>query len=666
MADRGGSSAGAGGARTASAQNARAMAECFPRGFRAREAQASLLAKVEEAARSGYRHILACAPTGIGKSHVAVAFARWHGTSSIITAQKVLQDQYMRDFGFLAVAKGKSNYPCIALCESAGIAHEGGASGGGAAVSDKSATCGHGACTWKYDGEIKHCRYKPKMDEFRVGEDGSVFDPVADGDREAPGKAWAAMAQNGGGSADAGGGQGAGGSDVCYYYRAKYRAMLAEHSLYNYSAYLHFYRFGPDEMRRRCIVADEAHEIEDVLADYAACSIEAGELAAAGAHVPDVPDAGASAASAAAADGAAGAGAGSMEIGPDELLEALKLLAKYHTQSMRETGRGNGAAYQMHAVLAEKYGTIRTELKRNPANVACSARRSSGATSTRARWEGVVLDACILDVSWLARRLFDSPCQLYMSATIHPDVFCPAMGIDRRDCAYIEVDESPFRPENRPVHYTNAVRLNSSSGEADMAAAYSEVVRLLAAHPDEKGIVHTTSIRQCNGVCEAVGSARETIPVYGGGPMERDAALDLHAKSPGPTVLVSPGLWNGVDLIGDLSRFQIVLKAPYPSMADMRTRRMAAVNQLWYKYRAGARLIQGIGRSVRSEDDHAVTYVIDSSAVSLMRSLRKYVPQAYRDTLVPPPQPVEPWEQLERAHKGGAAAVAGPSEGHGQ
>ena len=614
MAD-GRAAAAAGGDGTgrspARAQNARPMHECFPRGFRAREAQASLLARVEEAARSGYRHILACAPTGIGKSHVAVAFARWHGTSTIVTAQKVLQDQYTRDFGFLAVAKGKANYPCISLCESAGIPHE-----DGATINDKSATCGHGACTWKYDGEIKHCRYKPKMDEFRVGEDGSVFDPVADGGREAPGKAWAAMSGDGGGT------------DVCYYYRAKYRAMLSPHSLYNYSAYLHFYRFGPDEMRRKCIVADEAHEIEDVLADYAACSIAASELAAAGAHVPDVPD--------------APAGAPAMEIGPDELLEALKLLARHHTQSMRETGRGSGAAYQMHAVLAEKYGTIRTELKRNPANVACSARRSSGVNGNgsgsggRARWEGVVMDACILDVSWLARRLFDSPCQLYMSATIHPDVFCPAMGIDKRDCAYIEVDKSPFPAENRPVHYTSAVRLNSSSGEADMAAAYAEVVRLLAAHPGEKGIVHTTSIRQCNGVCEAVGNARETIPVYGGGPMERDEALERHARSPDPTVLVSPGLWNGVDLIGDLSRFQIVLKAPYPSMADMRTRRMASANQLWYRYRAVARLIQGAGRSVRSEDDHAVTYVIDEAAVQLMRSLRRYVPQAYRDTLVPP------------------------------
>ena len=584
------------------------MRDCFPQGFRARDAQSSLLARIEDAVASGYKHIVACAPTGIGKSHVAVAFARWHGSSSIITAQKVLQDQYMRDFGFLAVAKGKSNYPCIALCESAEIGHS------DEVVRDRSATCGHGACTWRIDGgAIKHCRYKPRMDDFHVGDDGHVLDPVAAGGRDAPGESWAAMAQAGKSGGSGGGGAAAG--DVCYYYRAKYKAMLASHSLYNYSAYLHFYRFGPDEMRRKCLVADEAHEIEDILADYAACSVSADELAAAGAHIPIVPDGEAAAAA----------------VDPDGLLDALKSLTRHHTRAMRETGRGGGAAFQRHAVLAERYGTIRTELKRNPANVHGAARRDEHGRAA--------LDACMLDVSWLARRLFDSPCQLYMSATIHPDVFCPSMGIDRRDCAYIEVEKSPFPAENRPVHWLDTVRLNNSSGAADLGAAYAEVVRLLARHPNEKGIVHTTSIRQCNELCSVVGGARETIQVYGGGPVEREAALERHATSSGPTVLVSPGLWNGVDLKGDLSRFQIVLKAPYLSMASMRTARLASTNQLWYRYRAMAKLIQGIGRSVRSEDDHAVTYIVDAAAASLVRSLQRYVPRAYADTIVPPPQP---------------------------
>ena len=599
------------------------MLDCFPRGLEARDAQASLLSEIEEAVASGYKHIIACAPTGIGKSHVAVAFAKWHGTSSIITAQKVLQDQYTRDFGFLSVAKGKSNYPCISLCESAGTAHSDGA------VRDKSATCGHGACTWRYDGAVKHCRYKPRMDDFVVGEDGRVFDPVAAGGLDAPGESWAAMGREGGGGE-------AGGGGICYYYRAKYRAMLSPHSLYNYSAYLHFYRFGPDEMRRRCLVADEAHEIEDILADYAACTVGPDELAAAGARVPDAPDGNAAA-----------------EVDADALLDALKSLAKHHSLAMRETGRGGGAAYQLHAVRAERYGTIRTELKRNPANVSGAARRGEDGRT--------VLEACMLDVSWLARRLFDSPCQLYMSATIHPDVFCPAMGIDRRDCAYIEVDRSPFPAENRPVHWLDTVRLNNASSAADLAAAYAEAARLMALHPDEKGIVHTTSIRQCKELCRAVGGARETIQVYGGGPVEREAALEMHAASGGPTVLVSPGLWNGVDLKGDLSRFQIVLKAPYPSMADMRTARIAKTNQLWYRYRAMSKLVQGIGRSVRSEDDRAVTYVIDEGASALMRSLKGYVPRAYADTLVPPPpsSPLPAQRGHGRQYEGKAASADG-------
>ena len=452
-----------------------------------------------------------------------------------------------------------------------------------------------------------------------------------------------ADAAAGGGGAGGAAGVG-GGGDTCYYYKAKYRAMLAKHSLYNYSAYLHFYRFGPDEMRRKCLVADEAHEIEDILADYAACSVAPAEISAAGAHVPDVP-----------------AGETAVDIDPDTLLDALKALARHHTQAMRAAGKGNGAAFQMHAVLAERYGTIRTELKRNPANVAGATRRGGGSDgngngNAAAAAGRQFLEACILDVSWLARRLFDSPCQLYMSATIHPDVFCPAMGIDRRDCAFVEVDRSPFPAEHRPVHYLDTVRLNSSSTADDFAAAYGEVARLMARHPEEKGIVHTTSIRQSNELCSAIGGDRETIMVYGGGPIDREAALRMHAESAAPTVLVSPGLWNGVDLAGDLSRFQIVLKAPYPSMADMRTARLARSSQMWYRYKAAAKLIQGIGRSVRSEDDHAVTYVVDGAASALMRSIRQYIPLAYRDTLVPPRQPQPP-----NSSGGGPASSSPPA-----
>jgi Rad3-related DNA helicase len=53
------------------------------------------------------------APPGVGKSHVAMTLARWSGDAYLLTSQKLLQDQYEREFGGeLAVVKGRDNYLC--------------------------------------------------------------------------------------------------------------------------------------------------------------------------------------------------------------------------------------------------------------------------------------------------------------------------------------------------------------------------------------------------------------------------------------------------------------------------------------------------------------------------------------------------------------------------
>ena len=71
------------------------------------------LNEICEALNSGYKHILLEAPTGFGKSPVAVAVAMTMGSSYICTSTKDLQTQYSRDFPFLRVAKGANNFRCL-------------------------------------------------------------------------------------------------------------------------------------------------------------------------------------------------------------------------------------------------------------------------------------------------------------------------------------------------------------------------------------------------------------------------------------------------------------------------------------------------------------------------------------------------------------------------
>jgi ATP-dependent DNA helicase DinG len=57
--------------------------------------------------------VLLEAPTGFGKSAVAIALALSLGSSYICTSTKDLQTQYSKDFPYIKAAKGKNNFPCL-------------------------------------------------------------------------------------------------------------------------------------------------------------------------------------------------------------------------------------------------------------------------------------------------------------------------------------------------------------------------------------------------------------------------------------------------------------------------------------------------------------------------------------------------------------------------
>src|SRR5216684_8409005 len=91
----------------------------FPRGAMPRAEQARLLRALADAVAEALedpqapRVLLVEAPPGVGKSHIAMTLARWSGDAYLLTSQKLLQDQYERDFGeAIQLVKGRENYLC--------------------------------------------------------------------------------------------------------------------------------------------------------------------------------------------------------------------------------------------------------------------------------------------------------------------------------------------------------------------------------------------------------------------------------------------------------------------------------------------------------------------------------------------------------------------------
>ena len=108
-------------------------------------------------------------------------------------------------------------------------------------------------------------------------------------------------------------------------------------------------------------------------------------------------------------------------------------------------------------------------------------------------------------------------------------------------------------------------------------------------------------------------SKGETINVKAGDILYREPGvrneeiLEAHMTDSDPTVLVSPSMSYGVDLKGDLAKFQIIVKAPFLPTKDVRIERMMKNDFDWYQNKMLCSLIQACGRGIRGVGGGAET-----------------------------------------------------------
>ena len=236
-----------------------------------------------------------------------------------------------------------------------------------------------------------------------------------------------------------------------------------------------------------------------------------------------------------------------------------------------------------------------------------------------------------LDVSPYCKEVF-TKCNkaLMMSATIlDARTFCKSIGLSYDDVKVILVD-SDFPLQRRPIQPLNVAHLNYRAlqkREIKIAIA-SAIDKIMTSHKDHKGIIHTTSYEQLNFIMENVSkeNRRRLLKTDPEVPDGRDAVIAEHFNTTKPTVLISPSLYLGLDLKDDLSRFQIIIKVPYLSLGDKWIDEKRKRDEQWYSWQTALRLVQGYGRSIRSKDDWAKTYALDSAFLPFVRKNKNILP----------------------------------------
>ena len=195
-----------------------------------------------------------------------------------------------------------------------------------------------------------------------------------------------------------------------------------------------------------------------------------------------------------------------------------------------------------------------------------------------------------------------------MSATIMDrTAFCRVLGIPEEQTAFISIP-SPFAVENRPIYTHPIAKMGARDIDKGLPVLAQAVQAILEQHNEDKGIIHCHSYKIANYLKNNIRSKR----LLTHDSSDRDKVLAYHRTDPRPTVLLSPSMSEGVDLKGDASRFQIICKIPYPYLGDKLVKKRMNKWKWWYPLQTAKTIVQSVGRSIRNEDDHAVTYILDA------------------------------------------------------
>lgn len=484
------------------------------------------------------------APTGTGKSLTAEVVRRMgHWNAVYCCSTKALQDQFVGDFDYGKVVKGRGNY----LTESGVLDDFGNPS------RSRYSAISCADCTWDWENMV--CRWCSNR-------------------------------------------------SLCPYQVAKQKAEFAELAILNTSYFLTDCNKGKQLFGNRDLaILDEADLLENEILNHTEVKISDTRIHQLGITLPKRKTAGRD-------------NKGGVEWARWLYAEAIPKVDKYlHNLIPPQDPGATSADIKEYTWAAQTWQAL-SELKME---VATQRYVYDGYETGSAIFRPVVVDKLGKTLLWPHAKKF-----LCMSATIlSADLMAEELGLDR-PFSLVDVD-SDFPIANRQIHVAPVAdmsyREKVNSGQQNWRDMARAVAAVMAAHPDDRILVHTVSY-------ELARFIKDNLKLDGGAPTSnsrRDVIIytDSYGKAEAlsrfrrarGSVLLAASMDRGIDLPGNQCRVQIIAKVPFPNLKDKRVEARLHLpgggGSNWYKMQAIRTLVQMCGRGMRSRDDFCTTYILD-------------------------------------------------------
>jgi len=220
---------------------------------------------------------------------------------------------------------------------------------------------------------------------------------------------------------------------------------------------------------------------------------------------------------------------------------------------------------------------------------------------------------------------------LFSATILDGDAFCASVGLDPDRVALVDVPHT-FPVENRPLYDVTQGKMTYDRREETLPTLARTLVRLMQHHPEQKGLVHCHSYDIQERLTDHLTEFGVGARVRAHDRESRDAALGAWKRSDDPEVFLSVKMEEALDLRGEVCRWQLLCKAPYPNTQDSRVGARLENDRWGWYYRTALRtVIQACGRIVRSPEDHGATYLGDASLLDVFERARRTMPDWFCD-----------------------------------
>lgn len=204
---------------------------------------------------------------------------------------------------------------------------------------------------------------------------------------------------------------------------------------------------------------------------------------------------------------------------------------------------------------------------------------------------------------------------LFMSATISDEFMKTTLGLDSNSIGYVKLDPV-YDPKNKEVVMCPVGSLNyEAMKNPKIISSIKNSIKIITddhgKQQKQKGLILVPSFFLGNQIANTLSGIKVFNHQSG---IKLDKLIREFKEFKGAAVLISPSIFEGLDFADDHSRYQIIVKAPFPSLGEKRMKEIATRYPNVYKIITLKKIVQGIGRSVRSSNDWATTYILDKNA----------------------------------------------------